>query len=135
VVPGKYLSDIACPTTSECLAVGFDNDINGFGVVVAVSPAGAVEHVTTLKATPWDTPWHIACASSSLCVGVGDDAVHDQGVVFTFDGNGNSRTTTQVASVYGYNDVACPSPSFCEGAGAYFTPHNVERGVVSAIHL
>ncbi len=99
-----YLNAVACPSTSDCIAVGdgiIATTTNGGRTWTSENPVD--EGVDVLSA--------IACPSTSDCTAVG------YGIISTTNGG---RTWTRESLPYGvniFNAVACPSTSDCTAVG------------------
>jgi hypothetical protein len=115
-----FMTGVSCPTTSFCVAVGF-NSSGGVG------KGGLVESLV-------DQAWHphplfkggalsaVSCAAVGFCVAVGNDS-KSQGVALTLTGGVWTQKALPVPlNGDGQSDltaVSCASRSFCVVAGNY----------------
>ena len=121
------LSSVACPSPSECVAVGTYTDSSGeHGLIVTGSGASWTAAEAPLPAnagTPASvTLTAVTCASPSACVVVGSYNTH--GLLLTSSGSSwtaiKAPLPAGLPSGYVYLDsVACASASQCAAVGIY----------------
>jgi len=112
---GSSLADVACPTTSECIAVG----ANGGGKALAERWNGASWTTLTMPlpgGSLASTMKKISCASASACVITGTSSGGGTSA-FTMTGAGTSWTLAGKAPT-NYNDISCTSLTACTAVGA-----------------
>ena len=130
--PGSYLSSVACPSTSACLAVGqYDSGALLLTMTGATwtarrapLPANAQMDSASLEA--------VACPATSACVAAGyfyNAAGETRGLLVTGAGDAwaageaplpsDAITTKDQAAML--SAVACPSTSQCLAGGSYWT--------------
>ncbi len=107
-VPSSAFGDVACPTTSLCVAV----DASG-NVVTSTNPTGGPSAWTMTAVAPGVNLTGVSCPNLELCVAVGGT-----NVLTSSDPTGGtgSWTASEVPSA-NLNDVTCPSPSLCVAVG------------------
>jgi hypothetical protein len=122
--PAARLSAVACPTASECLAVG---ELTFFSGIAALrSDNGSWTSVPAQTPTR-DTPqfFDMSCATSTACFAVGQtgqpsDAIHP--LLEKWDGSRWRIVTPPkpaVARQARLTGVSCRGPSFCMAIGTY----------------
>ncbi len=132
-VPGTVaLSEVACPTTSTCVAVGeYGNGRNNVGVVVAITNGVAGSAQTVPGASYL---FGIACADASSCVAVGGGSAGGStysGVVVPIT-DGTAGPAAAVAGIRGSNleAVTCMSSTSCLAVGSALMSSGYEGAVV-----
>jgi photosystem II stability/assembly factor-like uncharacterized protein len=120
----KGLDGVACPTTVECVAVGFTNQaLNDEGVVLLTTDGGTTWTDETL---PSGTPslGGISCSSADDCIAVGyPNPVTSTNVILSTTNSGTTwANQTGPASLYDFSDVDCfpdsdPSTTECLAYG------------------
>jgi Bacterial Ig domain len=116
------LASVACVTGGGCLAAGQaqSTSITGTsdsGVLVAISGTAAGSPETVSGALDL---LGVACAGSTACVSVGEDAANDQGVVLGISGGvggGDVGTPTKVPGTARLIGVACTGSGGCFATG------------------
>jgi hypothetical protein len=141
---GTYLYSVACPSASECVAVGGYEDssgnyhgllLTGFGTTWTATDAPLP---TDASAYPDGVLNSVACPSASSCVAVGhyDSSSQQQGLLLT--GSGTTWTATEAPtpadaggspSVF-LDSVACSSASSCVAAGGYEDSAEADQGLL-----
>jgi hypothetical protein len=127
------LSDVACPTTSHCVAAGYTIDSAGNG-----SPLIEVWNGTTWNIQPAPIPaggvdaglTGVACPSVKMCVAVGNDG-NKAGALLSFTDTWNGTRWTahllplpKPATRGGYPvHVTCPSVTSCVAIGHWMAQH------------
>ena len=100
---------VSCPTSSDCIAVGGDGDLNGV-VATSQDQGGAWTQGVLDENTPELNA--VDCASVSICVAVGQGAT-----VRSSDGGTTWTTSTIPTSNTTLISVSCPSASTCVSVG------------------
>jgi photosystem II stability/assembly factor-like uncharacterized protein len=105
----KGLDGVACPSTLECVAVGFTNQaLNDEGVVLLTTNHGTTWTDETL---PSGTPslGGISCSSADDCITVGypNPVTSTNLILSTTDGGATWTNETGPASLYDFSDVDC----------------------------
>jgi hypothetical protein len=115
--------DVACPTTSLCVAVDGQGD-----AVTSTDPTGGPSAWTIALITGADGLNGLACPSVSLCVAVGG-----QTVATSTDPTGGSGAWTAFSLGAGsVSDVSCPSASLCVAVGStYSTSTGITTGTIA----
>jgi hypothetical protein len=122
-ISGIIMSDLACASRKQCLAVGHDS--SGSGVVVALSPTtGAIlrgQRVRSVPGTGGIGLEGVACPSVNLCVAVGENSGRSAGIAVPLNpATGAIRRGQSVQSVTQKGilvDLACPSTALCLAVG------------------
>jgi hypothetical protein len=144
--PGAILSDVTCPSATECVAVGSYSDSAGDvqGLLVtgqrsswtatqAPLPGGATRSFASLS--------DVACPSATICAATGEyfdsAARQEQGLLLT--GHGSSWTAVKAplppgATGVTLGDVACPSAATCAAMGGYLDSAGHQQGLLLAGH-
>jgi hypothetical protein len=124
VSDSEGLFDIACPSSSSCLAVGV-NASNTEGAIVPITngAAGPAQSVTGT-----DGLIGIACSSGSTCFGVGETSFPNGVIVQIVNGTAGAAQT--IAGTFSLNGVACASSSTCFAVG---TNSSLTIGVIVPI--
>ena len=131
--PGTTQSDlqaVACPSTTDCEAVGYQNNSSGVFVTLAEDWNGttwAVQTTPSPAGAPDSYLYGEACSSATSCEAVGYYVPSSQGgsQMLAERWNGTTwalQTTPIPAGAIGstLNEVACPSSTpDCEAVGAY----------------
>jgi hypothetical protein len=121
----SVFNSVACPVAGQCIAAGI-----GHGQPIVES----VEHNTVpiLSPAPTDVPGTtlgsgsynaVACPTTVLCVGVGNDAVFGRAFYATFDPTtGVTGAITDVLAPSGtgtgtFAGIACPTADLCVAVG------------------
>lgn len=126
-----YLSSVACPSTTSCVAVGHYMDSSGSWQALIETKSGSSWKATevTLPSNADGGPnaylTSVACPSTTSCVAVG--YYNDSTSALLVTGSGTTWTATEAplpanAQSGGYNyltSVACPSTTSCVAVGAY----------------
>lgn len=138
------LTSVACPSDTQCIAVGYDSEGTPDQGVVSMglgsswqtfetpTPAGALDD-------PNATLQSISCGSATSCVAVGsytDTANVTRGYLLTW--NGGSWMPAQAAvpanaaanGQVGLSAVNCPSATKCVAVGYYTDSSNHEQGLL-----
>ncbi len=121
-----FLTSVACPTTSECLAVGYSLASSGTDPIVEQwngttwtlvnppVPTGSADNELTA----------IACPGASTCFATGRTYATSSSAPLTlaevWDGTGwTTMNTPNPSAMVGafFNSVSCPTPTDCEAAG------------------
>jgi hypothetical protein len=127
--PDARLVDIACPTTTTCVAVGaYQTTASGYVPLVATFDGTG----WTFQAVPLPVGGNgaqsvpieaVDCPSTTTCVGVGSDytgAVHRSLVITLSGGSWTSQALTSPVGIDpgGLADVSCGTPTDCVAVGA-----------------
>jgi hypothetical protein len=119
--PVGSFASVACPTSSECVAVGTGTGQDG---IAATYGSGGWTVVPVPQATALDS---VSCASATLCVAVGSGP--QEGLASVFDGTGWSTST--VSGTSALSSVSCvPGGTTCVAAG-WFSSSGALVGVVA----
>ena len=102
---GLSLETVSCPSTSECLAVGFPN------VVIATTDRGSTWVGQTVPSGV-DSLAGISCGSTSSCAAVGRYAI-----IATTNGGTTWMKQRVPKGIPNLAAVSCPSPSSCTAVG------------------
>ncbi|HET7311791.1 MAG TPA: hypothetical protein VFJ17_10755 [Mycobacteriales bacterium] len=105
IANGSLVYDVACPSTSLCVAIDAAGD-----VITSTAPGGDAAAWTTTRINDRGLEG-IACPSSALCV-----AVDDQGNVLTSTnptGGAGAWTKANIDGWYSMSAVSCASTSLC----------------------
>jgi hypothetical protein len=116
-----FFAGVACPSSTQCLGVGFDNTDSVGQSAALDGTTGAVSSGQTaqsnLSTGPIDS---VACASSTLCLGVGADD-SDLGQAESMDPTTGAITDGQSAhEISGANildGASCPTATQCLAVG------------------
>ncbi len=116
---GDSFSNVSCPSTSECMAVGSSN---GFGEQRGIAEGILLSGTCTLVtgcgtlAYPGSTSYlgSVSCFSASTCTAVGGPLSGFKGQIATAGATG---WTTQNAPLGAVSGVTCPSASECMVSG------------------
>lgn len=124
-----YLNGVACPSATECLAVGFDGTSSRYyalgerwngsewSIVATPEPSGAT----------YAYLWNVSCASATYCVALGTyttSSISEMPFAETWNGTKWTEQTLPVpsgakkAKLFG---VSCVSSSACMAVGSYET--------------
>jgi hypothetical protein len=118
-VPGvASLNEIACPTSTHCVAIGTDTSFNGKAAIVnTANGTTTVWHGTLTAHTLSD----VACAVPTVCVGVGTGVTAR---IHVPSGAASIVTTLHPPSgaIEALGGVACPNTSECFAVGWIGTP-------------
>lgn len=110
-------SDLACPTTSECWAVGFEPGSWSprSGLVTSTTEAGAEWNDHDYPVGFADLPQlnSIACPTASVCVSTGDTTPLGPIGIWTDDGGATWRPSTFPRGVTAAGPVQCLTASTC----------------------
>lgn len=110
---GKFLDEVACPTSSQCLATTAGGEV----VRVSTSSGDITKAATVSAPKGWTVSLgHIACASSTACYAVGYDAkagTSTRGVFVRLSGTGKVLGTVIEKTVQGFSSIACPTATRC----------------------
>ena len=107
---------IACPSSSQCVAVGMDLD--GSGIALMTTNSGSTWQSGTLPTSGGNPPDAIAavsCPSVTICIAVTADGA---GVIYATS-NGGSTWVNQIAPVGAdpLRGVSCASTTVCSAVG------------------
>ena len=123
-----FIADIACPTTSLCVATGGDNGLDGF--YTSTDPAGGAATWSFSETDLGSLISGVSCASVSLCV-----AVDQSGDVFTSTDPAGGSGTWSFGTIdpdgSDLTGVSCPSARLCVAVdldGAIFASTNPAGG-------
>jgi hypothetical protein len=117
-----FLNGVACPSSSDCLAVG-ENSNQTRGVAVPLNPnTAAVRSGQELHTISGFFMSGVACASSAQCLAVGHDSSGSGVVVALSPASGailSGRTVETIPGTggVGLQGVACPSADLCVAVG------------------
>lgn len=122
------LAGVSCPTTTYCVAVGTAFNAAGMEMPLVESMSGSTWTVADVPVSANATVarlWGVSCASSSLCVAVGDsgDSNSDSPMAEVWDGKAWSMDNVPfpAATIDAYLvAVSCSSASACMALGRYF---------------
>jgi photosystem II stability/assembly factor-like uncharacterized protein len=122
-VPGEkdYLDGVACPTATECVAVGVATDPHGVilgGDVVTTGDGGSTWAFQSLPSGVGGLD-AVACPSPTDCYASGDDA-GDVAVIATTDGGSTWVSDDLPDMMAGLDTISCPSTTDCVAAGESF---------------
>ena len=112
-VPGT--SAIACPSISNCFAVGGNS--SGFGDILATTDFGAK---WTLQAVPAGTGVlsAVACTSITNCYATGVDPAGANGLILATTNAGKTWTTqARTPGLTGLDGIRCPTATVCYSFG------------------
>jgi hypothetical protein len=138
------LWDVACPSSTVCVAAGFYNRhgllLAGHGSSWTAIQAPLPAHAAANSQADLD---HVTCPSTATCVAAGDydiKAHSADGLLVT--GHGSSWTATEVplpAAAGGRSDpgitgVSCGSATACAAAGYYTDSAGQEQGLLLTGH-
>ncbi len=107
---------IACPTSSECTAVGSSYVGNySIGEIAGTTDGGTSWSAQTLPSglSPFGA---VSCASTSHCIAGGSDAT-GAAAYSTSDGGATWSQQTLPAGLVGFLSISCPSATTCEAVG------------------
>ena len=114
------LTDMTCPTSDECIAVGYSGGGGSYdgAVVESTTTRGATWVSDTLPASVATSTGltAITCPTSTVCYAGGYSSTLGTVVLVTTDG-GASWTVQDGLSGEGFYSLACPSTSDCYGVG------------------
>jgi hypothetical protein len=116
------LNDVACPSPTQCYAVGGGEFGSGPGFITGSSDGGESWHLQDKVAQGWFSA--IACSTVTSCISVG--GVSSPGgnspatplAVVTTDGGQRWTSTSLPPEVGAAGDVACGSSSLCVAVGS-----------------
>ncbi len=117
-----FLNGVACPSSSDCLAVG-ETPNQTKGVAVPLNPNTAAmrsgEELHTISGISMSA---VACTSSDQCLGVGHSSTGSGAVVALSPATGaivSGRTVQAIPGTggLGLEGVACPSANVCVAVG------------------
>jgi hypothetical protein len=107
------LFQVTCPTTSACVAVGTDGNLNGKSVIITAATGAA-------KAWPGDLANDamnsVACPGTTTCLAVADDAVATV-AVSTGAMKVTARPQGPAGGIVAMGTIACASATTCYAAG------------------
>ena len=143
--PGAYLSGVACPSVTVCVAAGTYTDSSGkiqgllltrhgpsWTPVKAPLPAGAAT-------TPGVGLSRVACPSVTVCVAAGaytDSSGKIQGLLLTRHGASWKAAQAPLpagastSSGVSFSGLACPSTTVCVAVGYYLDSAGNEQGLL-----
>ena len=112
VAPGHAITSVSCPSATLCFALAPAATPSAAGVLwYSTAPNLGHWSQTTLP----NSPSALACPSALLCVAVGVPGTIDESTAPT----SGAWTSYAVSGAGGtLNQIACPTTSFCVGAGA-----------------
>ena len=121
-----YLSDVTCVSSSDCVAVGWDNSgrtlvLSWDGHSWSVTPSPSVAGSNNVLSG-------VTCLSATACVAVGDSVVYATGIGSTLveAWNGSTWSIEPTAGATGPSDglnhVSCSSTTACMATGFHFAP-------------
>ena len=112
------LYGVACPSASDCSAVGGAGTLPGAGVILATTNGGTTWTSQTVPSGAGGL-YGVACPSASDCSAVGGaGTLPGAGVILATTNGGTTWTSQTVPSgAGGLYGVACPSASDCSAVG------------------
>jgi photosystem II stability/assembly factor-like uncharacterized protein len=127
--PGDdQISSIACPSSSDCYAVGYDR--SGKGVAYATRNGGKTWVQETLPSGAYDL-LAIACPSRSTCVAAGRSLSGSEATALTTQDRGKHWDLYTISSMSYIPDITCTSIHDCYGVGQ--TSPDSSGGVVAGM--
>jgi hypothetical protein len=122
-IPGIFIAAVACPSITQCLAVGHAPD--GQGEAVSLDPAtGAIatdESLQTIPGTGGLGLEGLACPTTTQCVAVGENVSRSAGAAVPLNpatGALSTGETVQSVTTKGVLvGISCPSPTMCLAVG------------------
>jgi hypothetical protein len=143
--PGATITSVACPSTTECVAVGGYTDTSGGGQGLLLTGAGT-------SWTPADAPvpanaaagprayiFSVACPSTDKCAAAGeytDSSGNNQGLLVTRTGTSWAATEASLPAGAAASpgavllSVACSSATVCIAAGSYYDSSETSQGLL-----
>jgi hypothetical protein len=106
----SFLNDVACSTSTNCVAVGFEYEFD-FVQLAVVVPISNGSFGTAQLVTSSGPLSAVACPTATSCLAVGGNVL----VPIT---NGIAGTPQAVPNVVAMNDIACTSPTQCLAVGS-----------------
>jgi hypothetical protein len=129
-VAGIQINAVACPSATECYAVGtvsIHSKLHGVVLPIHEGVPGAPVYVATAS---YDGMTSIACTSATTCVSLGSSQFR----IFVYALRDAKVTrTTKVASNVGLDGIACQSAHLCDAVGLKSDKRG-EGGAVLPIH-
>jgi hypothetical protein len=130
-VIGDFLSDVSCPATSWCMAVGYQAPTSG-----APSPLAEQWNGTAWTVVPTPVPpdtsanqfTHLSCPTTSWCVAIGTDrnpSNWPSNFAEIYSGGAWSVSIPWDAYGSSLNSVSCLSSSDCVAVGQFDSPAQV----------
>ena len=113
------LSDIACPSPTDCIAVGdaVDSSNSSNAVILATTDAGstwAAQTVPSSLGTGFDTSLiSVTCPSAAECFAFGYSAALGDVILATTNGGANWAVQDTIDALGGTPDITCASTSEC----------------------
>jgi hypothetical protein len=125
------LSGVSCPSTTSCVAVGFDNGGAGTSSVPLAEEWNGGSWASTDAIEPSGTEWangtQVSCASATSCEAVGLSIQGGIGTTLAEAWNGSSWIRQSIpnppGATYSYlSGVACPTTTMCFATGSASLP-------------
>jgi hypothetical protein len=131
--PETILSDVACPSATECIAVGYYFDAAGDQQGLLVTGHGSSWTATKAPMPPGDIAGgtvlkDVACPTAVTCVATGSYLSRAGGQGLLLTGHGTSWKAARAPLPSGaaaggsLGDVACPAAAACVATGSYLDP-------------
>jgi CHAP domain len=136
------LASVACPSASECVAVGEYQDSSGQYQGFLVTGSGTTWTATKAAPLPDGASAYpdaglsaVSCASATACVAIGsylDSSGQFQGLLLTGSGTtwGATRAASPSGAAYPLDSVACASGMPCVVVGSYWNSANTSQPVL-----
>ena len=133
IVGTSSFTDVACPTPTQCLAVGW-NAANTGGAAAPIDPlTGAISSGQSAQSIPGTYGLYgVACTSSTQCLAVGYESAQG-GVAVPINpvtGAISNGQGVQLTAGVGLDAVACPTSTQCLGVGV----NSAGEGVAIALN-
>jgi hypothetical protein len=126
-VPGvSSLSGVTCPTATACVSVGSDDNFNGKSAVINAATGAVKVWSGDLANDPMNA---VACAGTTSCLAVADDAVASVSV----SGGAMKVTATPkkpASGIVALGTIACAGTTACYAAGFEGTEASSQATVV-----
>jgi hypothetical protein len=124
------LSEISCPTSNYCMAVGNDDATHDAFTAQWKNGEWMVEQLPSLKGATYTALDDVWCASATDCVAIGGDLVGSATSLLAEYWNGTtwvakSTTVPSGAKFPDLGTLSCSSATSCEAVGSYVSATNV----------
>lgn len=122
----SYLSDVACATATNCMAVGRTVDAQNVPRALALSLSNGAWTASFLPSTGSPTSLNgVSCPTTTFCIAAGNWSTVSSGILiphaWAVRWNGATWSTTVFNfNLGGFDDVACTSPTDCTALESIF---------------
>ena len=132
-----WLSDVSCPSTTLCWAVGQNGEYTQ-----STTPTGAVSEWTASGGWGTGLPISgssqlnsISCPSTTLCLAVGNyyspsGGGNSEGVVVKWTASAGWGNAQPITNSWYLSGVSCPSTTLCWAVGDYYSPSGEQDSIV-----